>query len=145
MQIVIGSDHAGFELKEALIRHLEDRGVEVSDLGPPDGAQSVDYPDYAEKVARGVLSGGGRGVLVCGTGIGMSIAANRFQGIRAALVHDRFTAQMAGEHNDANVLVLGGRVLDHGEALGMVEVWMDASFEARHQRRLDKASRLGPA
>ena len=145
MQIVIGSDHAGFELKQAVVSHLRDQGVEVSDVGPSNGTDSVDYPDFAEQVARGVLSGDARGVLVCGTGIGMSIAANRFQGIRAALVHDRFTAQMAREHNDANVLVLGGRVLDHTDALAMVSTWMDATFEVRHQRRLDKASRLGPA
>ena len=144
MQIVIGSDHAGFELKEAVIQLLVEQGMDVSDVGPSNGSESVDYPDFAEKVARGVLSGADRGVLVCGTGIGMSIAANRFQGIRAALVHDRFTAQMAGEHNNANVLVLGGRVLEQGEALAMVEVWMDSTFEERHQRRLDKASRLGP-
>ena len=140
--ILVGSDHAGFELKESLKRHLEAAGHRVVDKGPGSTA-SVDYPDYAEAVCRGLLAQEGElGVLVCGTGIGMSIAANKLPGIRAALVHDPVTARLAREHNDANVLCLGARLLAAPYAAALVDAWLDAAFEARHQRRLDRVADL---
>ena len=122
---------------------LAARGLDVDDYGTDNG-DSVDYPDFAEKVAAAVSRGDVElGILVCGTGIGMSIVANKFPGVRAALATDEFMAQMAKEHNNANVLVLGGRVLAKDLAVKMVNVWLDSSYEAgRHQRRLDKISRL---
>lgn len=136
---VIASDHGGLELKEAVRRFLEERGIATRDLGTLD-SESVDYPDFGEKVAAEVSRGDAeRGVLICGTGIGMSIVANKFPRVRAALVTDEFTARMAKEHNDANVLVLGGRVLRTEQALHLVAAWLDAVFEGgRHQKRLDK-------
>ena len=142
MRISIGSDHAGFELKERLRAFLEARGIEVVDRGAHSGTDSVDYPDFAAQVATDVCAGAGEGVLVCGTGIGMSIAANKFPGVRAALVHDEMTARMAREHNNANILVLGGRLLDALVAEEMVATWLDGTFEERHQRRLDKIGAL---
>lgn len=138
MKIAIASDHAGYELKEKIKQALESLRVEYEDCGTT-GSESVDYPDYAKKVADFVQSGA-RGILCCGTGIGMSIAANKFKGIRAALCSDAYMARMSREHNDANVLVLGARVLkDFDEATGIVKAWLDADFEGgRHQRRLDK-------
>lgn len=143
MQLYIASDHGGLELKERLVRHLEGRGLRVTDCGTLNG-DSVDYPDFGERVAGAVSAGIVElGVLVCGTGIGMSIVANKFPRVRAALAHDEFTARMAKEHNNANVLVLGGRVLEPVEAEAMVDVWLDAPFESgRHQRRLDKIAEL---
>ncbi|ORJ63568.1 ribose 5-phosphate isomerase B [Geothermobacter hydrogeniphilus] len=140
---VIASDHGGLELKQAIFDYLQQRGIEVQDLGT-NGDASVDYPDFGEKVAARVSCGEAQsGILICGTGIGMSIVANKFPGVRAALVTDNFTARMAKEHNNANVLVMGGRVLDVGQALEMVETWLDTEFEAgRHQRRLDKIAQL---
>lgn len=136
---IIGSDHGGLELKEAVKGFLSARGIEVRDLGTL-GADSVDYPDFGEKVARAVARGEAeKGILICGTGIGMSIVANKFPGVRAALVTDEFTARMSKEHNNANILVMGGRVLTPEESCRMVTVWLDAVFEGgRHQRRLDK-------
>ncbi|TYP00256.1 ribose-5-phosphate isomerase [Geothermobacter ehrlichii] len=141
--IVIGSDHGGLELKNAIADYLRERDIEVLDLGTTNG-NSVDYPDFGEKVAGMVSSGEAeKGILVCGTGIGMSIVANKFPGVRAALVTDEFMAQMAKEHNNANVLVMGGRVLSADRATVMVGIWLDAKFEAgRHQRRLDKIAEL---
>jgi ribose 5-phosphate isomerase B len=141
--IAVGSDHGGLELKEAIKASLSVRGLDVDDYGTDNG-DSVDYPDFAEKVAAAVSRGDIElGILVCGTGIGMSIVANKFPGVRAALATDEFMAQMAKEHNNANVLVLGGRVLAKDLAVKMVNVWLDSSYEAgRHQRRLDKISRL---
>ncbi len=140
---VIASDHGGLELKEAILEYLQQRQIEVRDLGTNDN-ESVDYPDFGEKVAGMVSRGEGqKGILICGTGIGMSIVANKFPGVRAALVTDEFTARMSKEHNNANVLVMGGRVLTVEQARKMVEVWLDTEFEAgRHQRRLDKISHL---
>ncbi len=137
--IVLGSDHGGLSLKESVKELLIKRGIAFEDCGTDNG-DSVDYPDFGEKVARMVSSGAAeRGVLFCGTGIGMSIVANKFPRVRAALVTDAFMARMAKEHNNANILVLGGRVLDNGKAQRMVGVWLDASFEGgRHQGRLDK-------
>jgi len=141
--VVIGSDHGGLELKAAVSEALRQRGLEVVDLGTDNG-DSVDYPDFAEKVAAAVSRGEAAcGILVCGTGIGMSIVANKFPGVRAALVTDEFMARMAKEHNNANILVLGGRVLEAMTAARLVSVWLDATFEGgRHQRRLDKINQL---
>jgi len=141
--VVVASDHGGLELKAALVAHLASLGMTVRDLGTMND-DSVDYPDYAAQVAQ-VLGRGeaGRGLLICGTGIGMSIAANKFPGVRAALVNDEFTARMAKEHNDANILVMGGRVLPADLAKRMVQIWLETPFEGgRHQRRLDKIASL---
>ncbi len=141
--MVIASDHGGLELKDAIKKCLVSRGLSVGDLGTDNG-DSVDYPDFGEKVARAVSSGEAeRGILICGTGIGMSIVANKFPGVRAALVNDPFTARMAKEHNNANVLVMGGRVITPEVACRLVEIWLDSQFEGdRHQRRLDKISQI---
>jgi ribose 5-phosphate isomerase B len=141
--LVIASDHGGLELKQVLIDFLMSRSLAVQDLGT-NHSESVDYPDFGEKVARAVSSGKAEaGILICGTGIGMSIVANKFPRVRAALVTDKFMAQMAREHNNANILVLGGRVLDVQNATEMVATWLDSPYEAgRHQRRLDKIAQL---
>jgi len=141
--LVIASDHGGLELKQVLIDFLKGRSLSVQDLGT-NNSDSVDYPDFGEKVARAVSTGSAEaGILICGTGIGMSIVANKFPGVRAALVTDKYMAQMAREHNNANILVLGGRVLDVERATEMVATWLDSPYEAgRHQRRLDKIARL---
>lgn len=141
--IIIGSDHGGLTLKTALISYLKRRGIEVTDVGT-DGDASVDYPDFGQKVAETVAAGGAEsGILICGTGIGMSITANKVPGIRAALVTDVFMARMAKEHNNANVLVLGGRVLDKQKACDLAGAWLDSTFEGgRHQARLDKITAL---
>jgi len=141
--VVIGSDHGGLELKSVLCEALRQRGLEIADLGTDNG-DSVDYPDFAEKVAGAVSRGEAeRGILICGTGIGMSIVANKFPGVRAALVTDDYMARMAKEHNNANVLVLGGRVLEAMTACRIVGVWLDAVYEGgRHQQRLDKIAKL---
>ena len=135
MRIAIGSDHGGFELKQFLVSVLEKDGHQVDDCGCSTDA-SVDYPDFADKVCTAVLSGDvSAGILVCGTGIGMSMAANRYHGIRAALCHDEYTARMSREHNDANVLCLGDRVLGKGVAAAVVDVWLGSSFQGgRHQQ-----------
>lgn len=137
--IAIASDHAGRELKEEVKGLLGELGREFVDMGTDDD-KSVDYPDYgiplAEKVSKGELE---CGILVCGTGVGMSILANKFKGVRAALVNDVFTAQMAKEHNNANILVIGARVTDKGLAREIVKIWLTTEFAGgRHQRRLDK-------
>ena len=141
--LVIGSDHGGYELKMAILELLQKRAVECSDFGT-NGSDSVDYPDFAAKVATAVSSGEAElGILICGTGIGMSISANKFANVRAALVHDEFTAQMAREHNNANILVMGGRVLTPDQGKKFVEIWLDSEFEGgRHQSRLDKISAI---
>jgi len=141
--IIIGSDHGGLALKTAINSYLNRRGFQVSDAGT-NGDASVDYPDFGQKVAEAVIAGEAElGILICGTGIGMSIAANKVPGIRAALVTDVFMARMAKEHNNANVLVLGGRVLDEQKACDLVGAWLDATFEGgRHQARLDKITAL---
>jgi ribose 5-phosphate isomerase B len=135
----IASDHGGVALKQVVKEFLESRGQVVTDLGT-DGDASVDYPDFGEKLASKVSQGEyAEGILICGTGIGMSIVANKFPRVRAALVTDPFMAQMAREHNNANILVLGGRVVDAQKAVSMVSAWLDSEFEGdRHQRRLDK-------
>ena len=141
--IVIGSDHGGLNLKAALKSYLNRRGIDIIDAGT-DNDDSVDYPDFGLMVAEMVVSGAVEsGILICGTGIGMSITANKVSGIRAALVTDVFMARMAKEHNNANILVLGGRVLDEQNACTLVGAWLDASFEGgRHQGRLDKIAAI---
>ena len=141
--IIVGSDHGGLYLKTALKSYLNRRGCQLIDAGTDNDA-SVDYPDFGEKVAEAVVNGDAElGILICGTGIGMSIAANKIPGIRAALVTDAFMARMAKEHNNANVLVLGGRVLDEQKACELVGAWLDGTFEGgRHQSRLDKITAL---
>lgn len=138
--IAIGSDHGGFELKAAIMEHLDGRGVEYKDLGTYTPA-SCDYPDYAAKVARAVASGECElGILICGTGIGVSISANKHRGIRAALCGDCFSAKAAREHNNANILALGARVTGPGLALMITDVFLDTPFsnEDRHIRRIAK-------
>ena len=139
MKIAIGSDHGGYGLKEIIYRHLKDKGVDITDYGTHN-EDSVDYPDYAERVAEAVAAEKyDFGILICGTGIGMSIAANKVKGIRCALVSDCFSARATRMHNDSNMLALGGRVLGPGLALEIVDVWLGNEFEAgRHQRRIDK-------
>lgn len=139
MKIALGADHAGFELKNHVKQHLAGRGIQVEDLGAHT-SDSVDYPDFAREVAERVAGHeADLGVLVCGTGIGMAISANKVPGIRAANCDSVFTAQMAREHNDANVLTLGARVLEPGAAKEVVDAWLNASFAGgRHQRRIDK-------
>jgi ribose 5-phosphate isomerase B len=138
MRLVLASDHAAVDLRLRILGHLSHLGHDVDDLGPDEGDR-VDYPDYAAAVAGAVVSGeADRGILLCGTGIGMSIAANKFAGIRAALVHDVTTARLSAEHNDANILCLGARVLGPMVALECVEAWLNQPFDPRHQARLDK-------
>lgn len=141
--IAIGSDHGGLQLKDVVRTYLVGRGLIVDDLGT-NNEDSVDYPDFGAKVAAAVSRQiVAKGILICGTGIGMSIAANKFPGIRAALVWDDFTAQMAKEHNDANILVLGGRVLSADDACRMIGIWLDTPFAGgRHQGRLDKIAQI---
>lgn len=135
--VALASDHGGVDLKDMLKDELQKRGIEVLDLGT-DGSSSVDYPDFAEKMAESIKSGkADRGILMCGTGIGISIAANRHAHIRAALVHDGFGARMARQHNDANVLVLGGRTIGPEIAKECVELFLNTEFEGgRHARRV---------
>ena len=136
-KIIIGSDHGGFNLKNTIIKHLESNGIEVVDLGCHT-PESCDYPIIAQAVAKEVLATNSRGILVCGTGIGVSIAANRFDGIRASHCTDTFTARMTRMHNDSNILCLGERVLGVGLALDIVDVWLNTPFEGgRHQKRID--------
>jgi ribose 5-phosphate isomerase B len=139
MKIVIGSDHRGVDLKRRLILSLGEAGHEVVDVGP-NTADSVDYPDYAFEVAQAVSAGrADRGVLLCGTGIGMCIAANKVHGVRAAPCHDPITAEMSRRHNDANVLCLSADLLGEELVDRMVRLWLDTPFEAgRHARRVDK-------
>ena len=136
--IVIASDHAGVELKASIVELIGESGLEVRDLGPED-TTSVDYPDFAHAVAGAVTAGDAdRGILICGTGIGMSLAANRHPQVRAALCHDAFTAEMARRHNDANVLCIGARSTGPGVAEQMVRIFLETAFEGgRHQRRVD--------
>lgn len=141
--IAIGSDHGGFDLKNEIKKHLEGRGFEVKDFGTY-SKDSVDYPDIAEAVCRPVAKGEFEfGVLVCGTGIGISIAANKIEGIRAALCSDPYSAAKAKEHNNANVITLGGRVTGVDLAMTIVDAYVDAKFEGgRHQGRIDKIMKL---
>jgi ribose 5-phosphate isomerase B len=140
MKITIGSDHAGFELKKSLIDYLHQCGHELLDVGT-DSTAPVDYPDYAEAVARGVLQGGSeRGILICGSGVGASVAANKIPGIRAGLCHDGYSAHQGVEHDNINVLVLGSRVVGPELAKDLCITFINARFtnEERHCRRLEK-------
>ena len=139
MKIAIGSDHRGFEIKQKLVELVRGLGHDVADAGPPD-TQSVDYPDYAFQVAEMVATQSAqRGVLICGTGIGMSIAANKVPGIRAALCLDPVTAGISRRHNDANVLCLGGDLITADQAVRILRVWIKTEFDGgRHSRRLQK-------
>ena len=138
--IAIGSDHGGFELKQAIMAHLDKRGLEYKDFGTYDKA-SCDYPEYGKAVAHAVASGEyERGIIICGTGIGISISANKVPGIRAALCTDCFMAEATRLHNDANILALGGRVVGEGLALKIVDTFLDTPFsnDERHIRRISK-------
>lgn len=138
--IAIGSDHGGFELKQAIMAHLDKRGLEYKDFGTYDKA-SCDYPEYGKAVAHAVASGEyERGIIICGTGIGISISANKVPGIRAALCTDCFMAEATRLHNDANIIALGGRVVGEGLALKIVDTFLDTPFsnDERHIRRISK-------
>ena len=139
MKYFIGTDHAGFAVKPFIIEYLQKKGIEVEDLGTY-SSESVDYPDFAHKVAEAVLANEGtKGILVCGSGIGMSLAANKHKGIRAALCHDAYTAEMARRHNDANILCFGERVVGVGVIESILEAWLTHEFEGgRHERRVKK-------
>jgi ribose 5-phosphate isomerase B len=139
MKIGIGCDHAGLELKNEIIRLVGGLGIECIDYGT-NRPESVDYPDFGEKVSEAVSSGKiDRGILICGTGIGMSIVANKFPRVRASLCNDLFTAQMSRRHNDANILVLGGRIVGKDLAKEIVMTWMNTLFEGgRHSKRIKK-------
>lgn len=144
MRVIIGADHAGFGLKERLVEHLEAAGHEVVDVGT-DSGDPVDYPDFAAAVARAVVAGeGDRGIIVCGSGAGASIAANKVTGARSAVVHDHYTAHQAVEHDDMNVLALGARVIGEATAIELVDTYLAATFSAeeRHARRLRKVVEL---
>lgn len=138
MKIAIGCDHGGFVLKQSVVETLKSLGAEIEDFGCFDTA-SVDYPEYGLKVAEAVAGGkADAGVIMCGTGIGISISANKVKGIRAAVVTNIYTAEMTKKHNNANIIALGGRVVSPEEAAEIVKAWYNAEFEGgRHQKRLD--------
>ena len=138
MKIAIGCDHGGLEHKNAIVAHLTERGFTVEDFGIYE-QKSVDYPEIAEKVANSIVSGENElGILVCGTGIGMSLAANKVKGIRAAVCSEHFSAKYTRLHNNSNILCLGGRVIGVGTAIELVDLFVDTKFEGgRHQRRVD--------
>jgi len=142
-RIAIGADHAGFHAKETVRKYLEQAGYAVDDVGTW-SEESVDYPEFARAVAQRVASGKDQlGILSCGTGIGMAITANKVPGIRAAVAHDAMTARLAREHNDANILTFGGRVLDDARAVEIVRDFLNARFAGgRHQRRIDEITEL---
>jgi len=142
-KIAIASDHGGFDLKENVISSLQNKGWEIEDLGPSN-TDSVDYPDYGVKLAHAIVEQKvERGILICGTGVGMSIVVNRFPGIRGTLCSDVYTAKMCREHNDSNILIMGGRVIGKDLALEIVDIWLKTEFEGgRHQRRLDKINKI---
>ena len=141
--VAVACDHGGFELKKEIIAHLEKRGIAYEDLGTY-SQESCDYPDYAEKACLAVKDGRcARAILICGTGIGISIAANKIPGIRAACCSDTFSARYTRMHNDANALCFGGRVVGPGLAVDMVDLFLDTEFEGgRHQKRIDKITAL---
>ncbi len=139
MQIAIGSDHGGYQLKEEIKQYLDKKGIGVKDFGTY-STESCDYPDIAKAVGKAVAGEEyDKGILVCGTGIGISIAANKIPGVRAALCHDVFSAKASREHNNANILALGERVIGRGLALEIVQAWLEAEFAGgRHERRVNK-------
>ena len=142
-RVIIGSDHAGYQLKDAIKSHFTDLSYRIEDMGCHD-SESVDYPDLAGQVARTVMEDSrNRGILICGTGIGMSIAANKVRGIRAALCHTEYEAQMSRNHNDANIICLGARTLKEGLAIRLVTKFLRSEFEGeRHERRVKKIMAL---
>ena len=142
-KIAIASDHGGFDLKQTVIAHLLNDGWKIDDLGPSN-ENSVDYPDYGIKIAE-IISNKKveRGIVICGTGLGMSIVVNRFPGIRGTLCSDIYTAKMCRKHNDSNILIMGGRVIGKGLASEIIDTWLNTAFEGgRHQRRLDKINEI---
>lgn len=141
--IAIGCDHGGFELKKAVVEYLEQNGYEYKDFGVYE-PKSVDYPDIAADVCKSILSGEtDRGILICGTGIGISIAANKFKGIRAAVCGDIYSAEMTKRHNNANVITMGGRVIGPDSAKAITAAWLNAEFEGgRHTARIEKISKI---
>lgn len=141
--IAIGSDHGGYLLKEELKKHLEEKGIEFKDFGT-DSAASCDYPVYAEKVCRAIQSGEcEKGILICGTGIGMSMCANKCKGVRAALCGDHFSAEFTRKHNDANVLCMGARTIGPGVALQLADIFLTTEFEGgRHEKRVSMMMEL---
>jgi len=143
VKIAIGCDHAAYEMKAHVAEMLRDRGVEVLDFGTY-GPDSVDYPDYAAKVSESILSGESeKGILICGTGIGMSMSANKYRDIRAALCSEPVSARLSREHNDSNVLCMGARMIGTVMAVEIVSTWLNTSFDGRrHQRRIEKIAAL---
>lgn len=141
--IALGCDHGGFDLKSKIIKYLQSQNIEFKDCGTF-SKDSCDYPDIAYAVAKSIVSGEAqKGILICGTGIGISIAANKIKGIRAALCHDEFTARLSRKHNNANIICLGGRVLGDELAVGIVDVFLNTEFDGgRHQNRVDKIASL---
>ena len=141
MKIVIGADHAGYEMKQLVVEHLKQQGHAVTDIGTHEPGRPDDYPDFAHLVANNILAGDSeRGVLICGSGVGVSVAANKFRGIRASVCHDHYSAKQGVEHDDMNVLVLGSRVIGPNLAIDLVDGYLESKFsgEERHVRRLNK-------
>ncbi|MBU1094363.1 MAG: ribose 5-phosphate isomerase B [Firmicutes bacterium] len=142
MRIAIGSDHGGYELKEYIKSYLATKSVDVVDFGTTSN-DPVDYPDYGKKIGLAVTEEDfDFGIVICGTGIGISISANKVKGVRAALVYDEFTARLAKEHNNANIIALGGRTTSNEEAIKILDAYMNATFELRHQKRLNKINEI---
>lgn len=142
MRIAIGSDHGGFELKEYIKTYLAKKNIEVVDFGT-DSLDPVDYPDYGKKVGLAVTKENyDFGIVLCGTGIGISISANKIKGVRAALVYDELTAKLAKEHNNANIIALGGRTTTKEEAIKILNAFMNSTYELRHQNRIDKIKKI---
>lgn len=143
MKIAVASDHGGFELKEAIRKHLNGRKYDVLDLGT-NSEESVDYPSFGKACGEAVARGDAElGIVCCGTGIGISIAANKVKGVRCAVATTPYMAEMTKRHNNANILALGGRVLSEEEALKLVDIWLDTEFEGgRHQRRVDMLDQM---
>ena len=143
MKIAIGSDHAGYDLRKIIIDHLASKGIEVLDTGTHKN-ESTHYPIYAQKVAKAVTAGDvDFGILICGTGIGIGISANKVPGVRCAIVSDPFSARMSRAHNDANILAFGGRVVGPGLAMDIVDTWLSPDFEGgRHQTRVDLITKI---
>jgi len=143
MKIAIASDHGGYELKEIIKKYLGENGYEIKDFGT-DSAESVDYPDYAAPAARAVAAGEcDRGIIICGSGQGMTMVANKIAGVRAALCNDLFSAKMSRRHNDGNVLTMGARIIGIDLAIDIVDTWLKTEFDGgRHQKRVDKIMKL---
>lgn len=142
MKVALGADHGGFELKEAIKAHLTEKGYEIVDFGT-DSTEAVDYAVFGEKVGEYVVKEGILGILCCGTGIGISLAANKVNGVRAACCSDYFSAKMTRAHNNANILALGGRVVGIGLGLELVDIFLSTEFEGgRHQRRIDQITAI---